>query len=74
MGGASVAGDVTIGPYSVIGTNATVLPHLKIGEGSFIGAGAVVTKDIGDYKVVIGAPAKYLRDNKLSVDLTIFDF
>ena len=74
MGGASVAGDVTIGPYSVVGTNATVLPHLKIGEGSYIGAGAVVTKDIGDYKVVIGAPAKYLRDNKLSVDLSLFDF
>ncbi len=41
-----------------IGANATVLCGITIGKYAFIGAGAVVTKDIKDYALVIGNPAK----------------
>lgn len=43
---------------SRIGVNATILPGKVIGENAFVGAGAVVTKDIEDEKIVIGNPAK----------------
>lgn len=41
-----------------IGANATILPNIKIGEGSRIGAGSVVTKDVPPQAVVIGNPAR----------------
>ena len=44
-----------------IGTNATILAGIKIGEGSLVGAGAVVTKDVPAHTVVIGNPAKVLK-------------
>lgn len=49
--GATVADDVSIG------ANATILPGLKIGAGSLIGAGSVVTKDVEPGAVVAGSPA-----------------
>lgn len=44
-----------------IGANATVLPGVSIGEGSMVGAGAVVTKNVEPYSLVIGNPAKHVR-------------
>jgi acetyltransferase-like isoleucine patch superfamily enzyme len=44
-----------------IGVNATILPGVTIGEGSIVGAGAVVTKDVPAYAIVAGVPAKFLR-------------
>jgi acetyltransferase-like isoleucine patch superfamily enzyme len=44
-----------------IGANATVLPGVFIGEGSMVGAGAVVTKDVEPHSLVIGNPAKHVR-------------
>lgn len=44
-----------------IGTNVTILPGVKIGEGSIVAAGAVVTKDIPAYAICGGVPAKILR-------------
>ena len=40
-----------------IGSNATIFP-VSIGRSSFIGAGAVVVKDVGDFEKVVGNPAK----------------
>ena len=45
-----------------IGANATILARVEIGENAMIGAGAVVTKDIPANMVVIGNPAKTLRN------------
>lgn len=64
MGGASIAGKVQIDDHVTIGTNATILPSIGIGEGAIIGAGAVVTRDILPYEVVVGVPAKKLRETK----------
>ncbi|MFC5705277.1 acyltransferase [Aeromonas eucrenophila] len=44
-----------------VGANATLLPGITIGKYAMVGAGAVVTKDVPDYAVVIGNPAKITR-------------
>jgi UDP-2-acetamido-3-amino-2,3-dideoxy-glucuronate N-acetyltransferase len=43
-----------------IGSNATILANLTIGIGAMIGAGAVVTRDVPDYAVVAGSPARVI--------------
>jgi UDP-2-acetamido-3-amino-2,3-dideoxy-glucuronate N-acetyltransferase len=43
---------------AVIGANATILPGVRIGEGSVVAAGAVVTKDVPPFTTVMGVPAK----------------
>lgn len=65
MGAAAVAGRVVIHDFATIGTNATVLPDLVIGEGAFVGAGSVVTRDVKPFEVVAGNPAHHLRAAKL---------
>ena len=45
-----------------IGSNATIVCGITIGEGALIAAGAVVTKDVPDFAVVAGCPAKVLGD------------
>lgn len=41
-----------------IGVNVTILPKVTIGREALIGAGAVVTKDVPDFAIAFGAPAK----------------
>jgi len=60
--GCAISGRVTISPGVFIGVGATILPHLTVGEWSIIGAGAVVTKDVPPYTVVVGNPARFLRN------------
>ena len=43
-----------------IGSNATILPQLTIGEEALVGAGAVVTRDVPDRTIVAGAPARVI--------------
>jgi acetyltransferase-like isoleucine patch superfamily enzyme len=45
-----------------VGGGAILLPGIEIGEEAFVGAGAVVTKDVPARKVVVGSPARVLRD------------
>ncbi len=42
-----------------IGANATIICGVRLGRYAFIGAGAVVTKDVGDYELVMGNPARH---------------
>ena len=55
---------VIIGDDVWIGTNVTILPDVKIGNGAIIGAGSVVTKDVADYCIVGGNPAKVIKSRK----------
>src|SRR5262245_28447342 len=43
---------------ATIGANATIVCGVTVGEFAFVGAGAVVTKDVGPYSLVVGNPAK----------------
>ena len=45
-----------------VGGGAILCPGIEIGEEAFVGAGAVVTKDVPPRKVVVGSPARVLRD------------
>ena len=47
-----------------IGTNVTIVSGVTIGEGAMIGAGAVVNKDVPDYAVVVGVPARIIGDTR----------
>lgn len=53
---------VTIDPFAIIATSSVVLPGVHIGEDALVGAGAVVTKNVECKKVVVGNPAKEIRD------------
>ncbi len=44
-----------------IGSNATVLCGVTVGEGAIVGAGSVVTRDVAPWSVVAGVPARFLR-------------
>jgi UDP-2-acetamido-3-amino-2,3-dideoxy-glucuronate N-acetyltransferase len=47
---------------SSIGSNATILGGVCVGEGAIVGAGAVVTHDVPDYAIVAGVPARIIGD------------
>ncbi|WP_458403678.1 DapH/DapD/GlmU-related protein [Methanobrevibacter sp.] len=44
-----------------IGAGASILPGVTVGEYAIVGAGAIVTKDVPDYSVVVGVPAKVVK-------------
>ena len=46
---------------AVIGAGAALLPKVRIGKGAFVAMGAVVTKDVPPFKLVMGVPAKAVR-------------
>ena len=52
---------ITISNNVWIGSNATILPGIRIGEWAVVAAGAVVTKNVDPYTVVGGNPAKLIK-------------
>jgi UDP-2-acetamido-3-amino-2,3-dideoxy-glucuronate N-acetyltransferase len=50
--------------YSSVGSNATVLAGVTVGENALVGAGAVVTRDVPDYAIVAGVPARIIGDTR----------
>ncbi len=59
--GCSISGSVEVGDGVLMGTHATVIPRLKIGKWATVGAGAVVVRDVPDFAVVVGNPARVVR-------------
>ena len=55
------SGDNIVGNDVWIGHNATIMPGVKVGSGVIVGACSVVTKNVPDYCVVAGNPAKIIR-------------
>src|SRR6266850_1239577 len=47
---------------AAIGSNATIMAGVTIGEYALVGAGAVVTRDVADYAIVAGVPARVIGD------------
>ena len=58
----NLLGRVEVGSYSNLGTNCTILPNIKIGSKVVVGAGSVVTKNIPDNTLVMGVPARIIRN------------
>lgn len=55
---------VIIGDDVWIGARVIILPGVKIGNGSILGAGAVITKNVEEYSIVGGNPAKVIKKRK----------
>jgi maltose O-acetyltransferase len=56
---------VEIGDYVFIGPRALIMPGIKIGKGAIVAAGAIVTKNVADYQIVAGVPAKMIGERQL---------
>lgn len=52
---------ITIGHDTWIGHGAVVMPGVKIGNGAIIGSNAVVTKDVADFAIAVGVPARAIK-------------
>lgn len=59
--GTMVPAPIHIGKHVWIGSNATVLPGVTIGDGAIVAAGAVVTRDVPENTIVGGVPASVMR-------------
>jgi sugar O-acyltransferase (sialic acid O-acetyltransferase NeuD family) len=60
--GAVLAGCVDVGDYATVYTGAVVAPRVRIGEGAIVGAGAVVLRDVPPNTLVVGNPARRVRE------------
>ena len=58
-------GPVMLGDDSWLGIRSIIMPGVKVGRGAVIGAGAIVTRDIPDYAIAVGAPAKVVAYRKV---------
>jgi acetyltransferase-like isoleucine patch superfamily enzyme len=56
-----VYGPIDVGDYSFIGMNTLILPGVRIGSRSVVGAGSVVTRDVPDGEVWAGIPARFVK-------------
>lgn len=55
---------VNIGDYAKVYTAATILPGVEIKEGAIVATGSIVTKSVEPYTLVVGSPAKPMRERK----------
>ena len=60
--GAIVNGETIIGEGAFLGAGSVIKDGIKVGKNSVVGAGAVVVKDVGENSVVVGNPARILRE------------
>ena len=62
MSNVEIGNGVKIGEHSYIGANVTIKQRVKIGKGVVVGAGAVVTKNVKNFDVVAGVPARSIKN------------
>lgn len=61
----AVSAPVEVGDYVFIGPRAIILPGVKIGRGAVVAGGAVVTKDVAEFAIVGGVPARFIGERKM---------
>jgi acetyltransferase-like isoleucine patch superfamily enzyme len=61
-----VTGPIVIGDYAWIAIGAILLPGVSVGAGAVVGAGALITKDVPDYGIAVGNPARILEKSRPS--------
>jgi sugar O-acyltransferase (sialic acid O-acetyltransferase NeuD family) len=66
--GCRLAGCIEVEDGVFFGVGATVMPRIKIGKWSIIGAGSVVIRDVPPYSVMAGNPAKVIKKNETELD------
>lgn len=54
-------GKVSVGPFAQIGAHCLIFPNLQIREGAVIGACSFVKKDVDEWTINVGTPAKFLK-------------
>jgi acetyltransferase-like isoleucine patch superfamily enzyme len=54
-------GEIVVEPYAFVGTNAVVLPSVRVGEGAILAAGGVATHNIPAWEIWGGVPARFMR-------------
>jgi acetyltransferase-like isoleucine patch superfamily enzyme len=64
-------GKVTIGSYVIIFANSVICPGVTIGDGAVIGAGSVVLKDVPEWSVAVGAPARVIGKREIDAPLEL---
>lgn len=64
------SGDTIVGNDVWIGTEAIIMPGVKIGDGAVIGSRSVVTKDVPPYAIVAGNPAKLVKKRFTDNEIT----
>jgi len=67
-------GPIIINDYAWISARAIILPNITIGKGAVVAAGSVVTKDVEDYTVVGGIPAKKIANRNKNLEYSLSDF
>lgn len=63
-------GHIDIDDDAWLGTGCIIFPDVRIGRGAVVGAGAVVTKSVPDFTVVIGVPAKPIKKLDVPEEIT----
>lgn len=67
--GVSLAGSVVVGDHCFLGVGSSFVPEVTVGTGALVGAGSVVTQSVAPHAVVVGQPAKRIRDTREGMEL-----
>ncbi len=59
-----VVGHIEVGPDVFVGARAIILPGVHLSEGCVVGAGSVVPRDVSPWTVVVGNPARAVRERR----------